>query len=153
MLVHTWGRMPSYMGYYPCFSVNTWRYGKHHQGVPLLGNTSVKINKLPPSKYQHLKVQLITSELQWVSDTCWSVTLPIIQGHLIPAWICMSMAYTHLYNYWSPYYLLQVNYQHCQLRSLNNQHSWWTKRPSLNCILSKLAPRYWSGGPKPSVNR
>ena len=126
MLVHTWVHIISSLGSYPSYSVNIWRYGKQHQGVPLSGDTIFDINNLPPSKYQSFQVQLTTSAPQWVADTCWSVTLPAIQWHLILDWSCMSMAYAHIHNSWAPSYLLQVNYQHFQLFSLNNQHSRWT---------------------------
>ena len=118
--------MPSYLGSYPISSVNPLRYGKHNQGVSLLWDTSVDIKNLPPSKYKSFQVQLTTSALQWVDDTCWSVPLPVLQWHIIPAWIWMSMVYAHFHHSWAPSYLLQLIYQKIQLRSLNNQHSWWT---------------------------
>ena len=57
-----------------------------------------------------------------------SVLLPVLQWHIILGWRWISMAYSHLNKSWAPSYLLQVNYQHFQLRYLNYQHIWWSIR-------------------------
>ena len=124
-LVKIWGRMISSLCSYPTSYVNTWRCDRPHQGFPLLGNTRVEINNLPLSKYKSFQVQLTTSALQWVGDTCWSVPLSVPQWHIILSWSWISMVYAHIHNSWSLSYLLQVNYQHFQLCSLNYQHICW----------------------------
>ena len=85
LMVYMWGCMSSNLGSYPSSSLNIRRYDWKHQYFPLLGNKSVEINNLPPYKCKSFKVKFTTSALKWVSNTYWSVPLPVLQWHLILA--------------------------------------------------------------------